>query len=167
MLPSDRLTRRPWVTISACQSSAAPVPEVPVELAGGDTWEAPILAWRSLSLGRGARSLLCGPRRNPRGRPAHRSRGQPGYLGAVKAPAADNLCRDRMDRWCDKVSAMLGIPLGSIGPSRGRCLDKVRRDPAIAALINTRAASTVNSRPGKQRRSDDDQPMAALIDGQP
>ena len=52
MLPSDWLTRRPWVTISACQSSAAPVPEVPIELAGGDTWKAPILARRSPSLGR-------------------------------------------------------------------------------------------------------------------
>ena len=35
-----------------------------------------------------------------------------------------------------EISARLGIPVGSIGPSRGRCLDKLRRDPAIAALIN-------------------------------
>ncbi len=35
-----------------------------------------------------------------------------------------------------QISAKLGIPVGSIGPSRGRCLDKLRRDPAIAALIN-------------------------------
>ena len=40
-----------------------------------------------------------------------------------------------------QISATLGIPVGSIGPSRGRCLDKLRRDPAIAALINTTAAS--------------------------
>ena len=35
-----------------------------------------------------------------------------------------------------EISARLGISVGSIGPSRGRCLDKLRRDPAIAALIN-------------------------------
>jgi RNA polymerase sigma factor (sigma-70 family) len=40
-----------------------------------------------------------------------------------------------------QISATLGIPVGSIGPSRGRCLDKLRCDPAIAALINTTAAS--------------------------
>jgi RNA polymerase sigma factor (sigma-70 family) len=35
-----------------------------------------------------------------------------------------------------EICAKLGIPVGSIGPSRRRCLDKLRRDPAIAALIN-------------------------------
>ena len=40
-----------------------------------------------------------------------------------------------------EISARLGISVGSIGPSRSRCLDKLRRDPAIAALINTEAAS--------------------------
>ena len=34
------------------------------------------------------------------------------------------------------ISARLGIPIGSIGPNRGRCLDKLRDHPAIAALIN-------------------------------
>ena len=34
------------------------------------------------------------------------------------------------------ISATLGIPVGSIGPSRRRCLDKLRRHPAIAALID-------------------------------
>ncbi len=38
-----------------------------------------------------------------------------------------------------EISSRLGIPVGSIGPHRGRCLDKLRRDPAIAALINTAA----------------------------
>ena len=33
-----------------------------------------------------------------------------------------------------EISARLGISVGSIGPYRGRCLDKLRRDPAIAAL---------------------------------
>jgi RNA polymerase sigma factor (sigma-70 family) len=40
-----------------------------------------------------------------------------------------------------EISAMLGIPVGSIGPTRGRCLDKLRRDPAIAALINAETAN--------------------------
>jgi len=35
-----------------------------------------------------------------------------------------------------QISARLGVPVGSIGPSRSRCLDKLRRDPAIAALID-------------------------------
>ena len=35
-----------------------------------------------------------------------------------------------------EISARLGIPVGSIGPSRARCLDKLRRHPAIAVLIN-------------------------------
>jgi len=35
-----------------------------------------------------------------------------------------------------EISARLGIPAGSIGPTRGRCLDKLRRHPAITALIN-------------------------------
>jgi RNA polymerase sigma factor (sigma-70 family) len=35
------------------------------------------------------------------------------------------------------ISAQLGIPVGSIGPTRSRYLDKIRRHPAIAALINT------------------------------
>jgi RNA polymerase sigma factor (sigma-70 family) len=35
-----------------------------------------------------------------------------------------------------EISARLGTPVGSIGPNRGRCLDKLRRYPAVAALIN-------------------------------
>jgi RNA polymerase sigma factor (sigma-70 family) len=35
-----------------------------------------------------------------------------------------------------EISARLGIPAGSIGPTRRRCLDKLRRHPAIAALID-------------------------------
>ena len=34
------------------------------------------------------------------------------------------------------ISAQLGIPVGSIGPTRSRYLNKMRRHPAIAALIN-------------------------------
>jgi RNA polymerase sigma factor (sigma-70 family) len=39
-----------------------------------------------------------------------------------------------------EISARLGIPIGSIGPTRRRCLDKLRCHPAIAALISTTAA---------------------------
>jgi RNA polymerase sigma factor (sigma-70 family) len=40
-----------------------------------------------------------------------------------------------------EVSAKLGIPIGSIGPTRSRCLDRMRRYPAIAALINAESGS--------------------------
>jgi RNA polymerase sigma factor (sigma-70 family) len=35
-----------------------------------------------------------------------------------------------------KISAELGIPIGSIGPTRSRCLDKLRCHPSITALVN-------------------------------
>ena len=35
-----------------------------------------------------------------------------------------------------EISARLAMPVGSIGPTRSRCLDRMRRYPAIAALIN-------------------------------
>jgi DNA-directed RNA polymerase specialized sigma24 family protein len=35
-----------------------------------------------------------------------------------------------------QISAMLGIPVGSIGPTRRRCLEALRRHPAVAALMN-------------------------------
>jgi RNA polymerase sigma factor (sigma-70 family) len=35
-----------------------------------------------------------------------------------------------------QISIQLGIPVGSIGPHRDRCLGKLRRDPAIAALLD-------------------------------
>ena len=38
-----------------------------------------------------------------------------------------------------EISARLGIPVGSIGPSRARCLEKLRRHPAIAGLMNAEA----------------------------
>jgi RNA polymerase sigma factor (sigma-70 family) len=40
-----------------------------------------------------------------------------------------------------EISARLGIPVGSIGPCRSRCVDKLRRDPAIAALMDTERAA--------------------------
>ena len=41
-----------------------------------------------------------------------------------------------------QISARLGLPADSIGPNRGRCLDKLRRHPAIAALTNPDAGTT-------------------------
>ena len=46
-----------------------------------------------------------------------------------------------------QISARLGIPLGSIGPTRRRCLAKLRRHPAIAALPAPNPREM--SRPGK------------------
>jgi len=40
-----------------------------------------------------------------------------------------------------EISARLGIPVGSIGPTRSRYLDRLRRDPAIARLIDAEAAA--------------------------
>jgi RNA polymerase sigma factor (sigma-70 family) len=38
-----------------------------------------------------------------------------------------------------QISARLGIPVGSIGPHRRRCLDKLRHHPAIAKLTSAEA----------------------------
>jgi RNA polymerase sigma factor (sigma-70 family) len=35
-----------------------------------------------------------------------------------------------------QISARLGVPIGSIGPTRRRYLDQLRRHPALAALID-------------------------------
>jgi RNA polymerase sigma factor (sigma-70 family) len=43
-----------------------------------------------------------------------------------------------------QISARLGIPVGGIGPSRSRCLDKLRHHPAIAALIDAEPARATN-----------------------
>jgi len=52
-----------------------------------------------------------------------------------------------------EISARLGIPAGSIGPTRRRCLDKLRRHPAVAALIDTDTGSPGEMTAG-QLRSD-------------
>src|SRR5262249_55950160 len=44
-----------------------------------------------------------------------------------------------------EISARLGIPVGSIGPTRGRCLDKLRCHPAIAALTDPGSRSLLPS----------------------
>ena len=40
-----------------------------------------------------------------------------------------------------EISVKLGIPVGSIGPNRSRCLDRLRRHPALAVLIDAEAAN--------------------------
>ena len=35
----------------------------------------------------------------------------------------------------DEISRLLHIPVGSIGPNRARCLDRLRRTPALALLV--------------------------------
>ena len=40
-----------------------------------------------------------------------------------------------------EISSRLGIAVGSIGPYRGRSLDRLRRHPAIAALMDAEAGS--------------------------
>jgi RNA polymerase sigma factor (sigma-70 family) len=50
-----------------------------------------------------------------------------------------------------QISARLGIPVGSIGPSRRRCLDKIRRHPAVAALINAGTGTTPGELPSQKR----------------
>jgi RNA polymerase sigma factor (sigma-70 family) len=34
----------------------------------------------------------------------------------------------------DEIAAALGMPIGAIGPTRGRCLEQLRRTPELAAL---------------------------------
>jgi RNA polymerase sigma factor (sigma-70 family) len=46
-----------------------------------------------------------------------------------------------------EISARLGIPVSSTGPARARCLDKLRRDPAVAAL--TSAGTAPREMPGR------------------
>jgi RNA polymerase sigma factor (sigma-70 family) len=41
------------------------------------------------------------------------------------------------------ISATLDIPLGSIGPQRGRCLGRLRRSPALIALVEGDIGVTV------------------------
>jgi len=52
-----------------------------------------------------------------------------------------------------QISASLGIPVGSIGPLRGRCLDRLRGDPAIAALINADGAGVSDPPSARGRAS--------------
>lgn len=53
-----------------------------------------------------------------------------------------------------EISAMLGIPVESIRPECSRCLEKLRRLPAVAALINAEASSGKDGQPGPAGRKD-------------
>ena len=46
-----------------------------------------------------------------------------------------------------EISARLGIPAGSIGPDRARCLEQLRRYPAVAALINADRPAALTHEP--------------------
>jgi len=59
------------------------------------------------------------------------------------------------------ISARLNIPIGSIGPNRGRWLDKLRRDPTVVALISAAAQNTGSEPPGKRLHRHDEQSMAS------
>ena len=65
-----------------------------------------------------------------------------------------------------EISARLGISVGSIGPMRRRCLDRLRRHPAMAALINTEVGSADSpagrARSACQRPPEADRLAAAL-----
>jgi RNA polymerase sigma factor (sigma-70 family) len=41
-----------------------------------------------------------------------------------------------------EIGTLLGLPIGSIGPNRRRCLERMRRHPAVAALIDAEPAGT-------------------------
>jgi RNA polymerase sigma factor (sigma-70 family) len=57
------------------------------------------------------------------------------------------------------ISARLGIPAGSIGPTRARCLHKLRRHPAIAALIDADTHATASQQPARAARRPRPQPQ--------
>jgi RNA polymerase sigma factor (sigma-70 family) len=48
-----------------------------------------------------------------------------------------------------EIAARLGIPAGSVGPSRGRCLEQLRGHPAVAALISAGRPATGAHRAGR------------------
>ena len=70
---------------------------------------------------------------------------------AVREAVAELSNRDRellALLFCDpplpyaKISSRLGMPVGAIGPTRQRCLARVRRIPSVAALLDDRHVRT-------------------------
>lgn len=49
-----------------------------------------------------------------------------------------------------EISDKLHMPVGSIGPSRSRCLDRLRQAPALAAFIEARSGRPIESDGGEQ-----------------
>ncbi|MEW6153720.1 MAG: sigma-70 family RNA polymerase sigma factor [Actinomycetota bacterium] len=41
----------------------------------------------------------------------------------------------------EQIGESLGVPIGSIGPTRGRCLDKLRAEPVLKRYLEDRAGS--------------------------
>jgi RNA polymerase sigma factor (sigma-70 family) len=46
----------------------------------------------------------------------------------------------------DRLSSMLGMPVGSIGPTRMRCLERLRRDPHLARAVGVRPLPATDPR---------------------
>ena len=63
-----------------------------------------------------------------------------GALDAGQRTLIERLTYDERPRYAD-ISREVGRPVGSLGPSRQRLLDKLRRDPRIAALQDLAQAS--------------------------
>src|SRR6266540_1253387 len=54
--------------------------------------------------------------------------------GTIDQRLLELLVRDPQPSY-KEISAQLSMPIGSIGPTRARCLDRLRHTPALAALI--------------------------------
>ena len=54
-------------------------------------------------------------------------------LAAIRAALLRLLTHDPPAHY-EEIGKVMGIPIGSIGPSRARCLARLRRMPALAAL---------------------------------
>jgi RNA polymerase sigma factor (sigma-70 family) len=57
--------------------------------------------------------------------------------------------QDPPARYAD-ISTALGVPVGGIGPTRSRCLEKLRRSPALASFVEATMDST-ERRVGRDR----------------
>ncbi len=63
-----------------------------------------------------------------------------------------------------EISAALQIPIGSIGPQRARCLERLRRTAALAGSVPERHDSTVQGANNVPDDWDDERLLAALRD---
>jgi RNA polymerase sigma factor (sigma-70 family) len=48
-----------------------------------------------------------------------------------------------------QISERLVVPIGSIGPNRGRCLDRLRRSPHLAGLLSSQSETITVSETGR------------------
>jgi DNA-directed RNA polymerase specialized sigma24 family protein len=49
----------------------------------------------------------------------------------------------------EEISERLGMPIGGIGPTRARALDRLRRSPALAALLSEDLTNDTTKRIGR------------------